>query len=69
MRENGFESGKQTFMNITDAQFCLLQIIWLQEVGEELTATKAEEYGEKLLALIGSVARARSLGLIKPKSV
>jgi hypothetical protein len=56
-------------MNLTESQFQLVQEIWQREIGEELTPKKAEEYGEKLLALVCAVARARSLGFIKSKSV
>lgn len=42
--------------------FKAFQQLWRQEVSEELTYEKAEEYGPKILALVGAVARARRMG-------
>lgn len=38
--------------------------IWQEQVHEELTYEKAKEYGPKLLALVGSVYRAKRMGLL-----
>jgi hypothetical protein len=44
--------------------FALFQQLWEEELGEQLTYEKAEEYGPKVLALVGSVARSKRLGLL-----
>lgn len=37
--------------------FRAFQHLWLEEVHEELTYERAQEYGPKILALVGAVAR------------
>lgn len=44
-------------MKIAPHVFSAIQEIWLREIGEELTPAKADEYGDKLIALVLAVAR------------
>ncbi|OIO53786.1 hypothetical protein AUJ46_04290 [Candidatus Peregrinibacteria bacterium CG1_02_54_53] len=37
--------------------FRALQVLWKEEVNEDLTYEKAEEYGPRVLAVVGNVAR------------
>ncbi len=48
-------------MNLTPAQFQTLQTLWVEEIGEELTPEKTEEYGGRVLALVALVARSKRL--------
>lgn len=41
--------------------FHAFQDLWRNELGEELTYEKAGEYGPKILALIGAMARAKRM--------
>jgi len=48
--------------------FKSFQEIWREEIHEELTFDKACEYGSKILALVGAVARAKRMGWLVPRS-